>query len=776
VTLTIPPAGLSQDILMTQGWDLAGDFNTAANHSGVWTYAYDQGTFTPMPNYYDGWGAAWTHSWTGGAAQVGQCGVWTHNASWNTRSKEHVYRGVWEPWKVLVSPTREFAYDGNTAYTGRKAVARFISPTSGYYDVDVVWTARTDHDTSYIYNYGGGVTAPGVDGTTSTVTLKKNDAEVYSGQLNGYVGTATSGYTDSFGSARILTYSTVYSLTQGDIIDVVVGGDNSGWTGVDFTVSAKSAAYIYGTVTSDRTGNPPVKEATITAFGGTVTYSTTTDTAGKYWLMVQPGLEYEVQADKTGHASDSFVTVPDPGQGVSHDFSLHFKEEWDFAADFSSLYNPNTEWSYGYCEATSNRATFGLYTNVKTGVIGDPWYSAFKMWTTDGNMWAGGVGGNFTDNVMTAVDNGVLSWYVEPHQMIQYPGAQPPGQDWVVGKLSTVRWTAPKDMVINIDATWTSQYPPAHLHSGSVYYPMYVAAYKNGSAITAPVMDGFAGRHINGYADSIGPNPKVSFQTALPVNSGDTIDFSYPNFSLQTIVAFGLDAKIKAGSGIAVTSIAQIKAQPDDTTVFMNTPIQLSCSTNYTGSFARQYGTATPENCFFVQTDDRLQGLRCVVPAGGLPTLDANNKVTFSGVVDTDYLDQKIVKVGSINSTATSTAPTPFGKGSKSLTNSGTLVRVWGKIVSLTPNPHPVLWQDTGGNWWPDYAYEYVTINDGGADIKIPLHLQYELVSTYDTWVNDLSVGDYLGVTGIASTSTGADAVVIPRTAGDITNYSNVSP
>lgn len=797
-SITIPPAGLNQDIMMTPGWDLAGDFASVAGatgsvvtatQSGAWALAYDNGTaVVPMNNHVNGWGAAWTASWVGANTIVGYAGAWVQNPSWTTRPKEQHYRGVWEPWKVLTHPTRQFPSDGNIAYAGRKSVARFTAPVGGYFDIDVKWTARTDHDTAYTYDQDGGAstypTVPSVDGTTSQVALKKNGVTIYSGQLNGYVGTPSSNYADSFGTAPVLTYSNVGQIEAGDVLDVVVSGDNSGWTGVDFTVSAKSAAYISGVVTSDKPGNPVIREAVVNAAGGGSPYSATTDSAGRYMLVVPAG-EYEVEVSKSGHSDSgsghATVTVG-PGESSTQNFTLHFGNVWDAADDFSSVYNPNGEWSYGYSTASSNHAEFGLYEQQR-GVIGGD-YLNYKFWTVanGGGMWDGGVRKN-PNSVMSISDNafgaGVIpTWYSEANQLVMFPGGAASGQNY--DKLAVVRWTAPKTMIADIAATWTSQWQPGFLSpdNGAHKYALHPAVLKNGVVISAPTMAGFAGKAVNGNTDSftdMGLNPKEDFATPIAVNSGDTIDFSFQYSTLQQYL-MGLDVQISemTGNYAMVNSIAEMKAQANGTTVFLLTPVQLAVGTYHTGGgqmgcFKFQYGTAAPETSWYVQTDDRLQGLKCVVPAGGLPSLDPNCKITFTGMVDTDAFGQKIVKVGSINSYVVTDYPKTFGKTGKSLTNTGALTKVWGKIVSRTDNPDPT----TFDGIHKGYAYEYITINDGSKDIKVLMHVQGEYMSNLDDWVTNLNIGDYVGVTGIASTD-GTDAVIMPRTNGDILNYTDL--
>jgi hypothetical protein len=121
--------------------------------------------------------------------------------------------------------------------------------------------------------------------------------------------------------------------------------------------------------------------------------------------------------------------------------------------------------------------------------------------------------------------------------------------------------------------------------------------------------------------------------------------------------------------------------------------------------------------------------------------------------------------VSSINSAVSDTVPALLGKGSKALTASNTMVKVWGKITQLVPN--------TGADS-ARYQYDYMVINDGGQDVKIPMHVQY-LQMSVDTAITGLSVGDYMSVTGIATTTDGTDVVVIPRGVGsgfsDFTTY-----
>jgi hypothetical protein len=118
-----------------------------------------------------------------------------------------------------------------------------------------------------------------------------------------------------------------------------------------------------------------------------------------------------------------------------------------------------------------------------------------------------------------------------------------------------------------------------------------------------------------------------------------------------------------------------------------------------------------------------------------------------------------------------------MGKSSKALTATGTLVRVWGKVKEIVNNPvrETEIWM--GGDPPAPYYkwdYEYIVINDGGNDVKIPLHVQANYMTTFDGNISGLQIGDYIGVNGIAGTTNGTDVVVYPRNVADILNYTDL--
>lgn len=775
------------------GFDFQADFNPTSNPSGPWSYGDYTAAAPTVFNIFtmrDLWminPAVWK--------------VWIDpnhsDANWNTTFVQNYTgspvptdgnKGYFEPWQVLA--TAGMGSTGGYGQSGGNvATVKFTATGAGYFAANYLFTAQNTPGTwGGVIGYGNG--SGGKAPAQAQVTAVQNGTQLFTGALNGFIGTGANNFVDSYGTAPKLAYTGASADWQvGQTAEWKVSGDPSGWVGGGLTLApGANAVYIAGRVKSDKPGTPGVPQSLITASGGTSTYTTLTDDNGYYVMCVQPNLEYEITAEKAtspGYGTDTFVVAPTNGQRISHDFQLHFTYSWDFAKEFSTDHNPNGDWSYGYTEGSAMvavgrpNATFMLYTQVSNQCIGSAFYGP-TFWTTDGGQdWYGGIGCNFTTTPSAPFESyyNEYRWYIEPGEFVMFPGSSVPNQPWVNGRVAAIRWTAPKNMVLDIDTTWKSKLPNGQAHAGITGIPegyqpfdQVVDVFKNGVALSEPHLNGFVGRAVNHYTDSVGPTPQVTLKTTIPINSGDTLDFSFPDFAVIHSDAYAIDIKLKEGTATTVTSIDQIKAQANGTTVFMTTPVQLNGPTVNSGSFGVQIGTHAKENYFFVQTDDKLHGLRCVIPAGGIPTLDATNKITFSGVVDTDYLGEKIIKIGSINSTTTGDAPKPFGKGAKALTNTGTLTRVWGKIVSRTPNPTPVMWEYPAGTFWKDYAWDYVTINDGGQDIKIMLHETWQLMSDFDPWVNNLTIGTYIGVTGIATTD-GTSAVILPRTSDDIRLY-----
>jgi hypothetical protein len=772
-TFTVTESGPGPNYGLDPGYDFQADFGNTRNPNGPWSYGYYNSTVTPAtftlmtsnsdpyqdPNIYKLWFGRSIAGWSNACYHA----TFIQNASGSATPALNG-RPVLQPWQVAAT-AGSWTNDPTAV-----AATRFTMPASGYYQTTYGFTSL-----------GKGFNTP--TAPTACVVVEDGTQTAVGNITNETTVLAHTGLAKNWQAGKVLEWK--------------ISPFPTWWVSVGFTVAPPAnAAYIIGHVKSDKPGNPPLSEVTVTASSGEDrSYTTQTDADGLYVMAVEPppaGYEYEVNVivpgDCYGNTTDSSFVVDGvvAGSRVVHDFVLSYNRKWDFAAEFSTVSNPRREWSYGYVETSSGRANFGLYTEFSNKFGWTPFWGP-GFWTTSDSKnvrspWYGGIGKNTTGAVFTSIDPFATStqiWYLAPGQMVTIAGASIPGDTTTNTRIATIRWTAPESMVIDLDATWKSFYVPGQLVASGQLFDSRPALYHNGAVLSAPRLNGFFGTAANGYTDSIGPTPKVRLKTILPVTAGDTLDFSFEDFHVHAYkVPFDVDVKLaKVEDVVQATSISAIKALEPGTKVLVTTPMQLGCASapnnDNQNTFAYQFGTQLPEKSFFVQSDDRLQGLRCVVPEGGLPVLNPAHKVTFSGVVGTDYLGQKVVNVGSINSYVTSSAPNPLGKTIKSVTKSGTLVRVWGKITGLQANPNLLTWTDTGGVTWPYYDYEYMTINDGSStqDIKIPLHVQYKWMTSYFTTIRGLAVGHYVGVTGIAWTTNGTDVAVYPRDDNDIRDY-----
>jgi hypothetical protein len=280
----------------------------------------------------------------------------------------------------------------------------------------------------------------------------------------------------------------------------------------------------------------------------------------------------------------------------------------------------------------------------------------------------------------------------------------------------------------------------------------------------------------------------ATFETEVAVGPGDTLDFwfSRPDdlnpgqwlpSSFYPPTSISLQVVVSPGSAIPCNSIADISTASDGAVVIMNTPVSLASSTLRDRSFDKRYGVPTvgSEYSFYVQNSDRTQGIKCVSD-GTIPNLDCappvpgtGKKIKFTGTIVRDSLGKKVVQISSINATVDAAPPAPLGKVGKAVTDTGTLVKVWGKIIpgGLVTNT---------GSDSSQWRYEYIVINDGSQDMKIPMHVQCNNMAG-DTIITDLAVGRYIAVTGIATiapkSTGGTEVVVMPRNVSDITDYTN---
>lgn len=604
-------------------------------------------------------------------------------------------------------------------------------------------------------------------------------------------GSTETTVTDSAGNYTIEIYSDPgTSITVraakfglGDAVQSVTT-PSSGYTSLNITMPPPPG--LYGHVKSSLPGNRPVTGATVLLMSRTDwdTFTATTDSNGDYVATVAPDT-YQVEVNASGYNSyPDYEQMPDgllvtlaAGQSVRQDITLQHSGRWDLRTDFSTADNPNGQWSYGYYTVTN--ATVYPYYSFALMMAGAPYFQhEFAGWNCKlpwpdgwGGPGDGWIGKNTSGGPVEGNAAGGFDYYVERDDFCIGGGDSP-----YPGSTPVIRWTAPETGVFDLAFTIAAQSVSGNGHWWN--YPdeqhgdnnQYITLLRNQSGMAQKAVTGFRGRAINGYSDSIGV-PQTQFATTLTVNSGDTLDIApgrmsgpcgnwtpnwqwpYRSFDVWMTVS-------KNTTAHTVNTVAQIRALNKDDIVVVATPLQLCCPSAGWRSFAHPYGDPTATDfSFYVMSDDRTQGVKCITD-GTVPVYDETNKITFTGKIDIQN-GQKVVRVTSINSAVAGSAK-PLGKGAKALANSNTLVRVWGKITHLEPNTGP----DSA-----NYTYEYITINDGGQDIKIATHVQYSGISNYDPNIASLATGHYIGVTGIAGTTNGSDVIVCPRDHTEIRDY-----
>lgn len=213
--------------------------------------------------------------------------------------------------------------------------------------------------------------------------------------------------------------------------------------------------------------------------------------------------------------------------------SATISDTWDAAADFSTSTSNTGTWSYGWLPAASN--TFTLATEQ----VGSSFF-----WNCPAAGWRGYYPGvapnpasaetwlfkNTSASPTLMTYDGWQGYWLEPGKLcIQTWGCG--NQPAHCGDMTTIRWTAPQTGTYNITSAFTgADFNPYQGWQQGYYAHSYVYVEKNidradKSELFRGTIDGFAGKAANGYADSYGTSPKVTYTGFLCLNSGDTIDF-----------------------------------------------------------------------------------------------------------------------------------------------------------------------------------------------------------------------------------------------------------
>ena len=292
VILVIGIAAMGSSFAQT--WDASKDFSGSQNPNGVWTYGYKLNLYGELSLYdnpihprvdFTSWEATTSSGWAGAVRK-------------NASSEGVDQWGWFEAGGLAFQP----------GLSNEISTIRWASPFDGYVSVDTKFTGQDP------------------SGTTTDVHIFHNGMEIYSQNINGFIGTLAKNFADGTGDSRLQAYKVTFAVASGDIIDFCAGYGSNGNTGYDITgisavITAVSAppAVISGVITSDLPGNPVIAGATVKTTDGA--YNTTTNDEGAYTLTVDAGT-YEIEVSKEGYEAQKASVTVDPGANVTQDFML----------------------------------------------------------------------------------------------------------------------------------------------------------------------------------------------------------------------------------------------------------------------------------------------------------------------------------------------------------------------------------------------------------------------------------------------------------------------
>jgi PKD repeat protein len=143
----------------------------------------------------------------------------------------------------------------------------------------------------------------------------------------------------------------------------------------------------------------------------------------------------------------------------------------------------------------------------------------------------------------------------------------------------------------------------------------------------------------------------------------------------------------------------------------------------------------------YIEEPDRTCGLKLTGAA-----VSAWENVTLTGTMGTDSCGERVLQVSSVDSRASGTELGTLGMMNKTLTASGQLVRVWGRVTEAGEG--------------------YFVLNDGsGSPVRIDTG---GLVSPITV---NIQSGQYAAATGLAGKGAGGVTVVRPRSDSDVRVY-----
>ncbi|MHB9038203.1 MAG: carboxypeptidase regulatory-like domain-containing protein [Armatimonadota bacterium] len=370
-----------------------------------------------------------------------------------------------------------------------------------------------------------------VGGTSTDVHILKNNSELWSAIISGFVGGG--GYPSITPDTATQVYDGTLTLAAGDILDFAVGSD--GENSYDFTgivaniINTSALTTLSGTVTSNLSGNPPVEGAKISVVGHS--YETVTDISGHYSMSLPFGTYTIAAGDDNSAYISKLATVTLASSAAVQDFRLQAKT-FNAAAEYNWNSNPSGAWTY------LSQQTLGtdlLPYDVKDSYGTGNWLERWLGFS--GSTWTGAVAKN-TDSID---HTDMWGMFVKAGGMYLNPG-------WLgtPGSYSVVRWTSPYDAPnLKVAATFSG----IDFNTPSTGTTTDVHILKNGANVWNSNVAGFVG--CTGVQPITLSTSVRSYAGTIPVLKGDTIDFVVgPGSNDPGNDATGLDATISPVSGV----------------------------------------------------------------------------------------------------------------------------------------------------------------------------------------------------------------------------------
>lgn len=217
---------------------------------------------------------------------------------------------------------------------------------------------------------------------------------------------------------------------------------------------------------------------------------------------------------------------------------------------------------------------------------------------------------------------------------------------------------------------------------------------------------------------------------------GDIAEVIIYNRDLQeserTRVENYLSARWTPPVAISLDKIKDVKALADGVLVSITSPkVAVAASGTYSDAG------------YYIEESDRTCGLKLV----GGPVVALWDNLAITGTTGTDLnTGERVLMVSSLGSQTTGTALGSLGLANRAFSASGQLVRVWGKVTTVTST--------------------YITLDDGsGSPVRVEIDGLLVPIGSVPT------IGQYASATGPAGFMVGGAAAIRPRSGSDIQVY-----